>query len=268
MPRLLIKICGMSDQAGLDAASGVSEDNGHSADFCGFIFHPASPRCIAPEAAGRLDTAGLARVGVFVRANREEVARTVEAARLDLIQLHGDQGPDEIAAARDLIRRRAGRRIGVIRTFWPARHARLADLERELDRCAEAADLFLLDSGTSGGGSGRSLDPHGLADLRSPRPWLLAGGLTPENAPAAAAALAGNPMFAGLDVNSGLEDAPGHKNPARIRALLHAVRRAETQGGEAPAGWLGIWGHDAPAPQRRFCRQGKPLTSGHGAVPR
>lgn len=241
MLRPLIKICGIRDQDALDAAGNAPENGNRTgrannspnsgmhagADFCGFIFHPASPRHVSTEAAGRLDARGLARVGVLVRAEPEEVARTVEAARLDLIQLHGDQDPDEIAAMRDLIRQRAGRRIGVIRTFWPARHASLADLERELDRCAEVADLFLLDAGTSGGGSGRRLDPRGLIALRSPRPWLLAGGLTPENAPAAAAALAGNPMFAGLDVNSGVEDAPGRKNPARIRALLHAVRKAE-----------------------------------------
>ena len=223
MSRPLIKICGIRDQDALDAAGNAPENGNRTgrannspnsgmhagADFCGFIFHPASPRHVSTEAAGRLDARGLARVGVLVRAEPEEVARTVEAARLDLI------------------RQRAGRRIGVIRTFWPARHASLADLERELDRCAEVADLFLLDAGTSGGGSGRRLDPRGLIALRSPRPWLLAGGLTPENAPAAAAALAGNPMFAGLDVNSGVEDAPGRKNPARIRALLHAVRGAE-----------------------------------------
>ena len=157
MSRPLIKICGIRDQDALDA------------DFCGFIFHPASPRHVSTEAAGRLDARGLARVGVLVRAEPEEVARTVEAARLDLIQLHGDQEPDEIAAMRDLIRQRAGRRIGVIRTFWPARHASLADLERELDRCAEVADLFLLDAGTSGGGSGRRLAPA-LAAGRRPDP--------------------------------------------------------------------------------------------------
>lgn len=218
MRRLLIKICGMSDQAALDAAGSGG------ADFCGFIFHPSSPRRIAPEAAGRLDAHGLTRVGVFVRADVETMARTADLARLDLIQMHGDQGPDEMMAARELASRRTGRRIGAIRVLWPARHAGLDDLAREAERYAEAADFFLLEAGLCGGGSGRTQNPHDLADLRLPRPWLLAGGLTPENAPAAAAALAANPTFAGLDVNSGLEDAPGRKNPATIRALLRAVR--------------------------------------------
>lgn len=218
MRRLLIKICGLSDQAALDAAKSGG------ADCCGFIFHPASPRCIAPEAAGRLDAHGLARVGVFVRADVETMARTAELARLDLLQMHGDQGPDEMAAARELASRRTGRRIGVIRVLWPARHAGAEELTREAERYADAADLFLLEAGTSGGGSGRAQNPADLAGLRLPRPWLLAGGLTPENAPDAAAALAANPTFAGLDVNSGLEDAPGRKNPDKIRALLRAVR--------------------------------------------
>lgn len=223
MRRLLIKICGMRDQAALDAAASGG------ADFCGFIFHPASPRSISPEAAGRLDARGLARVGVFVRADVETMVQAAALARLDLLQMHGDQGPDDMKAARDLIQRRTGRCIGLIRVLWPARHAGAEDLEREAARYADVTDFFLLEAGTSGGGSGRTQDTRGLAGLILPRPWLLAGGLTPENAPDAAAALAENPTFAGLDVNSGLEDAPGRKNPNTIRALLHAVRMTGTQ---------------------------------------
>ena len=225
MRRLLIKVCGMSDQAALDAAG--------SADYCGFIFHPASPRFVTPEAAGRLDARGLARVGVFVRADLETMARTAELARLDLLQMHGDQEPDEMATARDLAQRRTGRRIGMIRVLWPARHAQAEDLAeavaREAERYAGVTDLFLLEAGVSGGGSGHAQDPRLLAGVSLPRPWLLAGGLGSENALDATAILAQNPTFAGLDLNSGLEDAPGQKNPDKIRALLHAVRAAEPQ---------------------------------------
>ena len=89
-----------------------------------------------------------------------------------------------------------------------------------MERHAHAAGMFLLDAGTSGGGSGQRVDGEGLRGLHAPRPWLLAGGLTPENVREAVEACAPH----GVDFNSGLESEPGRKDPSRIRAALTALR--------------------------------------------
>lgn len=105
----LIKICGLSTpkEAGLAASLG--------ADLCGFIFHPPSPRAAAPGIVAAIETPGALRVGVFVRQGLCEIEDVMGEAKLDMAQLHGDQGV-EVAAALGPER--------VIRVFWPERFAR------------------------------------------------------------------------------------------------------------------------------------------------
>lgn len=201
-----VKICGLRRQEDLDCAAEAG------AEFCGFIFHPASPRSISPQAAARLDSRGLRRVGVFVRQTEEEIREILRVARLDLVQLHGDQSPD---CARALGAER------VIRVLWPARYPDRAALEAAMALHAPSTALFLLDAGMGGGGSGQRLLTPFLGDLESPRPWLLAGGLTPDNA---RQALNACPGACGADLNSGLESAPGRKDHHKIRAALAALR--------------------------------------------
>ncbi|MBD5416610.1 MAG: phosphoribosylanthranilate isomerase [Desulfovibrio sp.] len=202
-----IKVCGLTRQRDADAAARLG------ADFCGFIFHPASPRSLTPQAAAAIGTAGMARVGVFVDQGVDEIIATMEVARLDFAQLHGAQS---LACAE---------RIGfsrVIRVLWPERYASRAELMAGMEAHAPACAWFLLEAGRGGGGSGRPQDWSRLVGLRSPRPWLLAGGLTPLNVASAVAACAPD----GLDFNSGVEEAPGKKSPELLAAALAAASGA------------------------------------------
>lgn len=230
--RPLIKICGMRTQAALDAAGLCEEGEGGAvgaADFCGFIFHPQSPRSVTPELAGKLDSHGMLRVGVVVALSAPEAAQAARLARLDFLQLHGGQSRDYAQEARELARRSTGRPVGIIRVLWPDACTGPEALTGAMALHAPDTDLFLLDAGLSGGGSGRTLDWSKLAGLKAPRPWLLAGGLTPANARQAFAVVADgtDPKTggaAGVDLNSGLEDRPGHKDKQAIRAALRALR--------------------------------------------
>lgn len=218
-PGPLVKICGMKRQEDVDAAFACG------ADLCGFIFDGRSPRFIQPEAAARINTRGMFRAGVFVNAPLEAVRRAALEARLDYVQLHGDESPEYCAAI-------AG--PGVLKTVWPERFREhgvlsLPRLEAELERFAPHVAGFVLDSGQSGGGSGRAMDRDVLRALRAKRACLLAGGLCPGNAAAAWKDI-GKPQgspFAGLDLNSGVEIAPGVKDSRKIRDALAALRAAQ-----------------------------------------
>ena len=132
-----IKVCGITRQSDLSTAMGMG------AHFCGFVFHPGSPRYIAPERAAALDSALVRRVGVFVNQDAEEIMETMKTARLEFAQLHGAQSLD------------CARRIGpekVIRVLWPDRYESLAALQKEMELWADSCAWFLLDAGSHGGG--------------------------------------------------------------------------------------------------------------------
>lgn len=197
-----LKICGMTRQADLDLAAELGFD------FCGFIFHDQSPRAITPEKAAGLRTGAMKRVGVFVSQGADEIIAIMKTARLDFAQLHGNQG--EAAA----------RRIGVdrvIRVFWPQRRGGI----RELEQAAVKTAWMLLDAGATGGGSGRAQDWRSLGKICLSSPWFLAGGLNPENIDAALSLCRPD----GIDLNSGLEDAPGVKNHKKMRDAVARARK-------------------------------------------
>jgi len=202
---LLLKVCGMTlpeQVAALDKL-GV--------DLLGFIFAKKSPRCVTPEHVAGIARGNAKRVGVFVEQDADEVNRIMDVAKLDYAQLHG--GQDEAFC----------RAVGpqrVIWVFWPQRHDSLEALEQEMARYADLCAFMLLDSGTSGGGHGASLDFAALARLKTPRPWLLAGGLSPDNA--ALAVEQAQPD--GLDVNSGVESAPGVKNIETVERVIQIIK--------------------------------------------
>ncbi|AGW12509.1 phosphoribosylanthranilate isomerase [Megalodesulfovibrio gigas] len=201
---VLVKVCGITRQEDADAAIAIN------ASLLGFIFHPASPRAMTPAKARAICTGERMRVGVFVNQTPGEILDIMDDARLHLAQLHGDQ--DE-ACCLALGRQR------VMRAFWPERHANLADFEAELARFAPFCRFFLFDAGASGGGHGKSLDWAALGRLKSPRSWFLAGGLSPDNVRQAVDAC--NPD--GVDLNSGVEAAPGIKDPAKLAAAREAL---------------------------------------------
>ncbi|MBA4357154.1 MAG: N-(5'-phosphoribosyl)anthranilate isomerase [Desulfovibrio sp.] len=231
----MVKVCGLTREADalLCAALG--------ADLLGFIFHPGSPRNTTPEFPARLDLPrtglpGLRKVGVFVDQSPDEVLRTMAAGRLNLAQLHG--GQDEAFCAALAARLGPER---VIKVFWPEKAASAEAFQAELERFAPHCGLMLADAGSGGGGHGRPIGSEGedkggevLAQARFPRPWLLAGGLGPDNAVAMLSRFrsVGNEPL-GLDLNSGVESAPGVKDETKLRAAFKAVHMAARTAGRA-----------------------------------
>ena len=135
---LIIKICGMREQADLDCAAALG------VNLCGFIFAPQSPRAVTPEQAAALDSGDMLRVGVFVTDDMRFIEETARAARLDRVQLHGDQS---MTCANRLSRTLGAERL--IRVLWPERYPDLAALEETMNRHAATAGMFLLDAGRS-----------------------------------------------------------------------------------------------------------------------
>lgn len=202
--RLLAKVCGMTRQQDADACLALG------ADLLGFIFHPPSPRNLAPEQAAAIKTPGALRVGVFVRQSADQVRAVMDATRLDLAQLAGNQDPDFCRA------------VGperVIRVFFPERHPDRASLEAELARFAGCMKYALLDAGANAGGSGRSLPFASLAHIAPPAPWLLAGGLSAANLAQALSECSP----AGVDLNSGVESAPGLKDKGKLEEAFGVI---------------------------------------------
>lgn len=211
---VLAKICGITDTGGLDAAVE------HGADFVGFVFYQASPRFILPAAAAELADAlpdEVTKVGLFVDPTNAELEAALSEFRLDLIQLHGQESVERV----DDVRLEFG--LPVIKALGIAT---AADVTAAL-AYEDHADWLMFDAkptaeDTRPGGLGRSFAWHLLQDWRGETPWILAGGLTPENvAHAVEASGAG-----AVDVSSGVESAPGIKDPARIAAFLKAAKNA------------------------------------------
>jgi phosphoribosylanthranilate isomerase len=206
MSDLLVKVCGMTRA---EDVTGCAEAG---ADLLGFIFAAKSPRRITPAQAAALPRTSAKRVGVFIEQTLAEVLAIMDAADLDLAQLHGGQTPDfcrAVGAER------------VIRAFWPQKHPYMASLAAEMARFDGAIRYALCDAGTSGGGHGVSLDFASLAELSPPMPWLLAGGLGPDNV--AEAVRIAKPH--GVDLNSGVESSPGLKELAKVRRSLWTLRQ-------------------------------------------
>ncbi|UJX41647.1 phosphoribosylanthranilate isomerase [Desulfovibrio sp. JY] len=205
MAGLLVKICGMTRP---EDVLGCAEAG---ADLLGFIFAAKSPRRVTPAQAAALPRTTARRVGVFVEQSLDEVLRIMDEAELDFAQLHGDQ---DAAFCRAVGPER------VIRAFWPKKHPDTATLVAAMESFTGAIRYALLDAGTSGGGHGVSLDFASLAEFSPPMPWLLAGGLGPDNITEALAQAKPH----GLDLNSGVESSPGLKDLAKVRRSLWSVK--------------------------------------------
>lgn len=204
-----IKICGQTHTPMVDSALAFG------AQYVGFIFHEGSPRSIVPERAACIRSGLAKRVGVFVRQGAEEILSIVSQARLDLVQLHGRQTPEDAL------------RIGpqrIIRVLWPESCSTIAELQAQIDAWAPYCSYYLLDAGQFGraGGLGRALHVEEFDSLQFPHPWFLAGGLCAENLQQLLTRCSPD----GLDLNSGVEIAPGLKSPSRILAVLQALHRS------------------------------------------
>ena len=207
------KICGVSRPADIDcAASG-------GASHVGFVFYPRSPRNLTPDQAGALAAAtpaGITTVALFVDPDDAALDAVLHRARIDLLQLHGGESPERIAD----IKRRTG-----VRVMKAIKISVAADLAAATPYLC-VADQLLFDAkapptleGAMPGGNAVSFDWALLAGRSWPCPWMLSGGLNPDNV-ADAIRVSGAPA---VDVSSGVETAPGVKDPDRIKAFLGAV---------------------------------------------
>jgi phosphoribosylanthranilate isomerase len=181
----------------------------------GMIFWPRSPRRCSLETAAEIAAALRRRVelvGVFVNPTLDEVVGTADAVGLSMLQLHGDEGPVFCAE----VARRTGCRV-----IKAVRVRSRADIQ---SLSAFHTDYHLLDSYVPGrpGGTGETFAWEIARAHRSSVPVILSGGLNPENV---AEAIAVVQPFA-VDVASGVELAPGRKDPAKVRAFAAAVRGA------------------------------------------
>jgi phosphoribosylanthranilate isomerase len=207
-----VKVCGLTRRE--DAV--VADEAG--AAFLGAILAPGYRRTVTADAAGVIFRSLQARpVGVFVDPDGDSLLFAAESARLHVIQLHGDE-PPELA---DRVRA-AGYQA------WKAVRVRHADdVAAAIDRYAGAVDALLLDGydPAAAGGTGTRFDWRAVAarlgERRPDAPRIIAaGGLRPENVAEAAMTLRPD----AVDVSSGVESAPGLKDPAAVRDFIRAVR--------------------------------------------
>lgn len=206
------KICGLSSEAAIETAVAGG------AAYVGFVFYPPSPRAVTPARAGQLAgfvPRAVKRVALFVDAEDAAIDAVLAAAPIDILQFHGGETPERVAAAK----RRFG--CAVMKVISVARSG-------DVDRATEyedAADLLLFDAkpprraDALPGGNGLVFDWQLIAGHRWRLPWMLSGGLTAALLPEAVRVSGAT----AVDVSSGVESAPGQKDLAKIRAFLAAA---------------------------------------------
>ena len=207
------KICGINDPLAMEAA--VEGDASH----VGLNFYAPSPRAVTTDEARLLAhpvPLSICKVGVFVDADDSLIDDVVESASLDMLQLHGAETPERVAA----LKSRTGRAVMKVISVASA-----ADLTAA-KHYEGMADWLMFDAkppkdieNALPGGNARPFDWRLLSGHDWPLPWMLAGGLTTANV-SEAVTLTGASL---VDCSSGVEDRPGRKDPAKIRAFLAAV---------------------------------------------
>jgi phosphoribosylanthranilate isomerase len=204
-----VKICGINDPVAFDAAIEAG------ADWVGLNFFPPSPRYVTPEAAAALSgriAGGPPRVGLFVNPTMAEIAKVLDTVKLDILQIYG--ALDALAGIKMRFGLPVWRAVGV---------SGAADLPDD----PLGADRLLIEAKPPAGadrpgGNGTMFDWSVLKGWSAPGPWMLAGGLTPDNVAAAIRETGAE----AVDVSSGVESRNGVKDPALIRAFIAAVRGA------------------------------------------
>ena len=209
---LIVKICGLSTRETLDAALNAG------ADMVGFVFFPPSPRHLGLEKARELGKQAKGRavkVALSVDADDATLANIVDALQPDILQLHGKE---TVARVRDIKQKFSLQVMKALAIETPADLASLPGY-------AAVADHILFDArapkhATRPGGLGAIFDWHVLENLDLKIPFMVSGGLNAGNvAEAVRVTRAG-----GVDVSSGVESAPGIKDPDMIRAFIRAAR--------------------------------------------
>jgi phosphoribosylanthranilate isomerase len=207
-----VKICGITESSDIPAAILAG------AQYLGFVFFPKSPRNLdlsdAAFMAGSVPM-GVCKVGLVVNPDDDLLDRILGTVPLDMVQLHGSESPERVARIKDRYGLPVMKAVGV---------ADESDLPR-LDEYARVADQLLVDAkpprgGQLPGGNGLAFDWRLIAGRRWSVPWMLAGGLTSDNV-AQAITLTGAHQ---VDVSSGVESAPGVKDPDKISAFVAAAQ--------------------------------------------
>lgn len=205
-----VKICGITSVADALAAADAG------ADYAGLNFYPGSPRCVTPAVAAEIASCLPARVtavGVFVDAPLDHVREVAQQARLRLIQLHGSESAAYCAALGERVIKAFRARAGIETAVSAYRvHAVMLDTAHKVLH----------------GGTGRSFD-WTLLERIAHRRIFVAGGVTPSNV----SGLVGRYRPFAVDVCSGVESAPGRKDPARMSEFIAAVRSASASGARA-----------------------------------
>jgi phosphoribosylanthranilate isomerase len=209
-----VKLCGLTALSDIDVAVAAG------AAYVGLVFFPKSPRHLDVARAAAMSAAvpaGLCKVGLIVDADDAMLDMVTSAVPLDMLQLHGSETPDRVRA----IKARYG--LPVMKAVGVATSSDLV----ALDTYCRVADQVLVDAkppkeAQLPGGNGLAFDWQLIAGRRWPVPWMLAGGLTPDNV-AEAVRLTGARQ---VDVSSGIESAPGVKDPDLMRAFVAAAKVA------------------------------------------
>ena len=205
---MIVKVCGLREPHNTRqvAALGV--------DWMGFIFYAKSPRAVTtpvpPEATGTAR-----RVGVFVNADAAFITRSVEQWELHMVQLHGHETPQQVNEVRTLLPQ-----VQVMKAISVSTVADIA----AADTYDGIAHYLLFDTRcVTVGGSGRQFDWSILRHYRGTTPFLLSGGIGPDDAQRVLAF--SHPQCVGIDVNSRFETAPGHKDVQQLQRFIQSIRR-------------------------------------------
>lgn len=208
-----VKICGLGSEEAVAAAVAGG------AAYVGFVFYPPSPRAISAANAAQLCAAvpaGVGRVGLFVDADDRAIAAVLDRAPLDLLQFHGQESPERVAAAKQ----RFGRPVIKAISVAAAQDAQAAALYEDI------ADMLLFDAkpprraDALPGGNGLAFDWRLIAGRTWRLPWMLSGGLNAALLPEAVG-ISGARV---VDVSSGVERGPGDKDPDKISEFLAVAR--------------------------------------------
>ena len=207
-----IKICGLTDPADIPAAILAG------ASYVGFVFFPKSPRHLELEAAAFMAASvpvGIMKVALTVDADDAMLDTLTGQVPLDMLQLHGSESPERVAGVKSRYGLPVMKAVGI---------ADARDLP-QLETYGRVADQLLVDAkppkgADRPGGNAMAFDWTLIAGRRWPVPWMLAGGLTPENV-AQAVRLTGARQ---VDVSSGVESAPGVKDADKMRAFVEAAQ--------------------------------------------
>lgn len=207
-----VKICGLKDPAHIQIAADAG------ASYVGFVFFEKSPRNVSITQARDLaleTPAGLAKVALTVNADDAFLDELLAHVPIDILQLHGKETPERVAD----VKARTG--LPVMKAIGISEQADTA----QIDHYGEVADQLLVDAKAPKGaelpgGNGLAFDWRLVKRKFWPKPWMLAGGLTPENV-ALAVQMTGAKQ---VDISSGVESAPGVKDPDLIRAFIKAAQ--------------------------------------------